>query len=376
MLEYEGCNFIRQRLILSILSGKSVRISNIRYKDDNPGLRKFEASFIRLLDTLTNGSRVEINATGTRLFFQPGLLLGGTFEHDCNPERGIGYYLEALICLAPFTKKPIKATLKGVTNDQVDPSVDFIKATTLPLLKRFIVDDEGLELKVVRRGAPPGGGGEVTFSCPNKQKLRPLQLTDVGKVRRVRGVAYAARVSPAVANRCVDAARSVLNRFLPDVYIYTDHARGAASGKSPGFGVSLVAETTAGTFLGAEVSSHAAGLGLPPSVPEDLGREAAHALLEEIYSGGIVDSTNQGVALLLMALGQQDVSKMVVGALTPYTIEFLRHVRDFLHVTFKIEVQTKAEEDDDDGDALRMGAEKVMLTCVGAGFTNLSKTVL
>lgn len=38
-LSFEGCNFLRQRLILSTLSGKTVKIKRIRSKDDNPGLR-------------------------------------------------------------------------------------------------------------------------------------------------------------------------------------------------------------------------------------------------------------------------------------------------------------------------------------------------
>jgi len=39
VLTYKGCNYFRQRLILSILSGKALIIKNIRDKDDNPGLR-------------------------------------------------------------------------------------------------------------------------------------------------------------------------------------------------------------------------------------------------------------------------------------------------------------------------------------------------
>lgn len=44
-------------------------------------------------------------------------------EHDCSPQRSIGYYLEALLLLAPFMKSPLKATLRGVTNDPTDPTV-------------------------------------------------------------------------------------------------------------------------------------------------------------------------------------------------------------------------------------------------------------
>ena len=60
---------------------------------------------------------------GTSFQYTPGLLLGGNITHECNPERSIGYYLEVLLCLAPFTKHPLDVTLTGVTNNLTDPSV-------------------------------------------------------------------------------------------------------------------------------------------------------------------------------------------------------------------------------------------------------------
>jgi len=41
-------------------------------------------------------------------------------------------------------------------------------------------------------------------------------------------------VSPTIANRCIESAKSLLLKFLPDVYIYADHAKGKNSGRSPG----------------------------------------------------------------------------------------------------------------------------------------------
>lgn len=70
----------------------------------------------------------------------------------------------------------------------------------------------------------------MTFGCPIKPKLLPVQYLDPGKVKRIRGVAWACRTSPVAANRMVDAARGVLNGFLSDVYIYTDHAGPARTG--------------------------------------------------------------------------------------------------------------------------------------------------
>jgi hypothetical protein len=165
--------------------------------------------------------------------------------------------------------------------------------------------------------------------------LLPSVCVDAGLVKRVRGVAYATRVSPQTANRMVECARGLLNRCLPDVFIYTDHYRGAESGmyvpplpgvpsvcvcvcvcgclcvcvcmsacvhvcrweylyvsqcrsfslpfsfclcvsRSPGFGLSLVAESTTGVLLHCE-SYAAAG-----ETPEDVGRRAAKGLIREI----------------------------------------------------------------------------------------------
>ncbi|XP_040098904.1 RNA 3'-terminal phosphate cyclase-like protein isoform X2 [Oryx dammah] len=227
----------------------------------------------------------------------------------------------------------------------------------------------------LRGTAPSWSKGYETWDCLSKlpvvktyhgvdwvtQRPSPSRMTPLTPSCR-----YSVRVSPQMANRIVDSARSILNKFIPDIYIYTDHMKGINSGKSPGFGLSLVAETTNGTFLSAELASNPQGQGAA-MLPEDLGRNCARLLLEEIYRGGCVDSTNQSLALLLMTLGQQDVSKVLLGPLSPYTIEFLRHLKSFFQIMFKIETKPCGEE--------LKGGDKVLMTCVGIGFSNLSKTL-
>lgn len=371
ILEYEGSNFLRMRLVLSTLSGKPMRISNIRSKDITPGLKEYEASMIRLFDKLTNGSKIQVNETGTELQYSPGILIGGKLEHDCSPQRGIGYYLEPLMSLGAFCKNPLKIVLRGVTNNDMDPSPDILKASAMPILKRLFVVDDNLDLKVDRRGCAPNGGGQVRFSCPVRKSLKAQLWQDQGKIKRIRGVAWAARVSPAVPNRMIEAAKGVLLNFLPDVYIYSDHSTGQKSGKSPGFGLVLTAETTTGTFLSAEVTSRPSSQDdRQPTVPEDLATQGAHKLLEEIYRGGCVDSMCQSLALLMVSLGQRDVSKVVTGPLSNYTVHFLRHLKDSFQTVFKLETHCDKSENSQE---LQMGADKVLLTCVGAGYNNLSK---
>ncbi|KAJ2949332.1 hypothetical protein O0L34_g6285 [Tuta absoluta] len=372
VLVYKGSNFFRQRLLLATLSGRAIKIDEIRSTQDDPGLKEYEVNLIRLLDKVTNGTRVELSETGTSLYYQPGILIGGQINHSCCPQRGIGYYLEILLALGPFCKEPLNAVLQGVTHSDLDVSVDKIKAVALPLLLKFILVDDGLELKVVRRGAPPLGGGEIVFKCPVRRHLRPLQWTKWGLVKRIRGVVYALRVSPTMANRVVEAAKGVMLNFLPDVYINTDQCRGPNAGKSPGFGISLVAETNDKTFYCAEAKSVEGGTG-EITLPEDLGKECAQKLLDEIYRGGTVDSSFQWLLALWMALGQKDVSEAIVGPFSDYTITFLQHLKEFFGVMFKLEVQRADDGQDSDDEEQTSTAQKVKMTCVGIGYVNLSK---
>ncbi len=39
------------------------------------------------------------------------------------------------------------------------------------------------------------------------------------------------RVSPQFSNRMIEASRSVLNRYIPDIYLYSDVYKGEDSGK-------------------------------------------------------------------------------------------------------------------------------------------------
>eukprot|EP01018_Ginkgo_biloba_P032082 Gb_01471 [translate_table: standard] len=373
-LQLRGAQHFRQRLVLSTLSGTPVRIEDIRADDTSPGLRSYEVSFLRLMEKVSDGCVVEINETGTKLRYKPGVLLGGRqLVHDCGVNRSIGYFMEPLIVLGLFGKTFLSITLKGITNDNKDPCVDTFRTTTLPMLKHFGVPLEDLELKIISRGAPPKGGGEVRLKVPIVQNsLSAVTWVDEGMVKRIRGVAYSTRLSPQMANRMVDASRGILNQLLPDVYIFTDHYSGQLSGRSPGYGISLVAETTSGCLISAEcaasyaISEEDGDLSdteteKAPMLPEDIGREGAMFLLEEIKQGGVVDSTHQGLLFLLCALCPEDVSKVRVGRLSPYAIKTLRHIKDFLGVQFNIKPDP--------------ATGTVILTCIGCGYKNLSRKV-
>jgi RNA 3'-terminal phosphate cyclase-like protein len=342
------------------LSGKTIRLSHIRSNDDNPGLRDFEISFLKLIEKLTNGCVIEINYTGTLILYRPGTIVGGKVSHDCGRSKAIGYFLEPLVALAPFAKYPLTLRLTGITNSPTEISIDIIRTVLLPHMKYFGISLEDdalvpLELKILQRGAPPNGGGEVLFQCPVVRSLRPVQCMDEGRIKRIRGIAYATRVAPQMANRMVESARGYLNRLLPDVYIYTDVYKGSESGLSPGFALSLVTESTSGTLHAAEYTAQAG------QTPEEVGELSAKLLLSEIQKGGAIASVAQPLIVLNMALSSEDVSKVRFGKLTPFTIQYLRDLKTFFGIMFKIRTDPRTKT--------------ILLTCVGTNYINSNKKV-
>ncbi|XP_048438476.1 probable RNA 3'-terminal phosphate cyclase-like protein isoform X2 [Pyrus x bretschneideri] len=355
-----GSQNLRQRLVLAAVASTPVLIEDIRAEETWPGLRPHEVSFLRLLEKVSDDCVVEINETGTKLKFKPGIVMGGrNLVHDCGLSRAVGYFLEPLIVLGLFAKKPLTITLKGITNDSEDPSVDTFRSATLPMLKHFGVPSEGLDLKIQSRGSAPQGGGEVFLSIPIVQSLTSTGLMK-GWLRGLEGL-HSQQECPHSLKIpwCMQLVESLISYSQMFTYLQTIEVAHKLDKTTSGCCIS--ADTAISYSRGedtAELEDEGKKELMPP---EDVGVQIANVLLGEIEQGGVVDSTHQGFLFLLCALCPQDVSKVRVGKLSPHGIETLRNIKDFLGVKFVIKPDPSTGT--------------VILRCVGSGLRNLSRRI-
>ena len=120
----------------------------LRFRD-NPNTKQtprradYEVSLLRLIEKVTNGTVIEISLTGvsclslvsrcaltssgTAILVKPGIISGGPVTHECPLSRSVGYFLEPIIMLAPFSKKTLALTLRGITTDDKDLSVRLLQ---------------------------------------------------------------------------------------------------------------------------------------------------------------------------------------------------------------------------------------------------------
>jgi RNA 3'-terminal phosphate cyclase-like protein len=284
---------------------------------------------------------MEISYTGTIVVYKPGLLVGssrgtgasgGVIKHEIpgSCARGISYFLLPLCLLAPFSKSPVNVLFTGpgvITSSTPtgDMSVDSVRTAILPLYAQFGIFNN-IELRVLRRSNPGpngrGGGGEVQLVFGHQVRLpKTLHLLNPGKIKKIRGVAYATGVAASNNARIIETARGILNPFVSDTYIFSDvssaplvsaNDRNDPSAKKKiglGFGLSLVAESSTGCLYSADLASPPSG-GEPP---EDIGRNCAYQLLEAISVGGCVPRAAAPAMITLMAMGSEDVGRLQVG---------------------------------------------------------------
>ncbi|CAH6722932.1 RNA 3'-terminal phosphate cyclase-like protein [[Candida] jaroonii] len=354
-ITFESSRNFRFRLVLSTLSGTPIKITKIRSNELNPGLSSYEYSFLRLLDSVTNGTHLEISYTGTTVTYRPGIITGGEITHNCDKGKPIGYYLEPMLLLAPFSKKKFSIIFKGMTSlGSNDTSVDSLKWGVLPLMDKFGVRD--VSIHILKRGAPPLGGGEVHLLC-NSLIPQPLTLhaLEASKISAIRGVAHCARVSPSIVNRMIDTARNILRPTGVEVNISADVWRGENSGKSPGFGITLVAESKKGWRI------YTDGVGTPGALPEDVAEKVAYNLLYDLKTSCVVGKNQLQMALCFMTIGKEDVGRLLINK-EQIDEQLFFDLNDIKKI-FGTEAFLKPEDSD------------FLLSIKGVGFTNASKKI-
>ncbi|KAF2634978.1 18S rRNA biogenesis protein [Massarina eburnea CBS 473.64] len=401
LLQFSGHRHLTTRLLLSTLTGRPIRISKIRPSSTRPGLTNYETNFIRLLDSVTNGAQIQFSMTGTTLVYRPGLItgsaeglgaMGGVVRHEIPREcarRGVSWWLIPLAILAPFSKSALNVTIWGegcITSSTTagDVSVDTVRTAILPLFKNFGIE-RSIELRVLKRSCAPtqgkGAGGEAQLVFGHQVRLpRTLHLMNKGRVKRIRGVAYAVGVSGSNNARMIEVARGILNKFVPDTYIFSDvspaplnptYSKTNPNEKTKGavgFGLSLVAESSTNCLYSADVASPPQG----GTTPEDIGKQCAYQLLEKISHGGCVEVTATETMLLLMAMGSEDVGRVCVGRDvlgTEEVVQLGRDVKDFTGASWGLRGRGVREGDEEEEE------EEIVVSVVGRGVGNVGRKV-
>ncbi len=323
-----GGQILRTTLALSALTGRPVRIFNIRARRSNPGLQAQHLTGVRAIAELCN-AKVEGAYKGSmELLFVPGKIRGGRFRFDIGTAGSISLVIQAILPVLIFAPGIVEVDITGGTDVRWSPPIDYVKNVLLPILSKMGVE---AEIKVFRRGHYPRGGGHVRLIVNPVDKLKPIVDVELSKIIEIRGISHCVKLPKHVAERQAKSAEEYLRRNISvPIRIELEYYPPEKDPHlGPGSGIVLWAISDKGQIVGADA------LGEKGKPAEEVGREAAEKLINELRTGKPFDSHMADMLIPYIALAD-GYSKIGISKLTLHTITNIYVVEKILGVKFNV----------------------------------------
>ncbi len=286
-----GGQIVRTSVALSAVTGRPVRIENIRRNRPKPGLA---AQHVRAIQALAEIARAEtrgVKLESREIEFVPGRISAGTYDIDIGTAGSVTLLIQCILPALSAAEGPVTLRVKGGTDVRWSPTVDYLKNVALPAISLFGVI---AEFACERRGYYPRGGGIVLLRT-EPSRLRQARVDRLDS--NILGISHCGSLPEHVARRQAEAALELLRENGYEASIDLE----VVSASSPGSGITL--------WSGFKGSS---ALGERGVRAEDVGREAALGLLDELRSKASVDVhlADQLIPYLALAGGEFTVREI------------------------------------------------------------------
>jgi len=283
-----GGQVLRSSLTLAVLTGKAMRIGNIRAGRKKPGLMPQHLQAVRAAAAVSE-ARVEGDRQGSQVLeFEPGGVKAGEYRFDIGTAGAATLVLQTVFLPLAAGSVASRLTISGGTHVPWSPSYHYIERLWIPCLRRLGVNSE---VAMSRAGFYPRGGGLLSAAIRPGLPAVPLRLVDPGRLRSVRILSAVANLDESIAERQSRQAR----RRLAGCGAPVEVEQFLLSALSPGTMVMVQADF--------EHSRCAyAALGERGKPAERVADEAVDPFLAFVASGAAVDEYLADQMLLPLAL--------------------------------------------------------------------------
>eukprot|EP00929_Paragymnodinium_shiwhaense_P083150 TRINITY_DN44190_c0_g1_i1.p1 TRINITY_DN44190_c0_g1~~TRINITY_DN44190_c0_g1_i1.p1 ORF type:complete len:759 (+),score=134.56 TRINITY_DN44190_c0_g1_i1:158-2434(+) len=307
-----GGQILRMSAAYSAILGVPISLEKVRAKRDKPGLAAQHLASLRLVKDVMAGAQLEGDEIGsTRVVILPGALSPGNFTADPGTAGCISLMIQASLIPLLYTGGTCRCELRGGTDVNGGPPLDFVVHALQPTLERM---GASFWLECKSRGFFPDGGGLVQLgSDPLTQPLQAITLDSQGTAAEAVVVCHSTRwVDDAEQEAVRTAVQNALQGFAPIITVEIDQV--VASERANNFNkywVNLILWTSSGTCFHSSHEpfsiSRFAWLAEPVC---QAACEAADDISRQLQTGSAVDEHLLDQLILPMSLAA-GVSKMV-----------------------------------------------------------------
>jgi RNA 3'-terminal phosphate cyclase (ATP) len=312
-----GGQILRSGLALSLLTGRALRIENIRAKRDKPGLRPQHLRSVTAAAEISGAEVHGAQVASRTLEFHPGKVRAGNYRFAIGTAGATGLVLQTVYLPLALAGDETRLTIEGGTHVPLSPCFHFLAATWCDWMKRLGIC---VQLHMPRAGFYPKGGGTVKARIHGCTAVQPLLALERGTLERLTGISAVANLPESIAGRQQRRARQRLADAGYDAHIEIE--------TWPSIGK--------GTMLG--LTAHYArgrvfvfGLGALGKRAERVADEAVDQLLSYLQAApAVVDahSADQLALPLAFAQGRSEFTTTRITSHLETNVEVLRRFVD------------------------------------------------
>ena len=190
-----GGQVLRTALSLSMITGKSLEIANIRAGRKKPGLLRQHLTCVKASAEICDAHISGAELGSQRLVFIPDKIKAGNYSFKIGSAGSAMLVFQTILPALMLLEEESKIELEGGTHNPMAPPFHFITESFLPQLKKMGVS---ITANLDRWGFYPVGGGKVNFTIKGKNQLSPLFLKDKGNEVSKSIVAFSSNLIPEI----------------------------------------------------------------------------------------------------------------------------------------------------------------------------------
>lgn len=208
-----GGQMVRNACALSLITGQSFRIENIRAKRPKPGLMRQHVTAIEAACVISGSECAGLAVGASSLEFRPGRVTPGDYHIAVGTAGSTGLVLQTVLMPLLLADGPSRLVLEGGTHNMLAPPFDFIERCFLPVINRM---GPRVSARLSRHGFYPRGGGRIEV------EIAPAPLAPIDCLSRGAPLGVAAQVLFAALPG--EIAQRLLSRVRRDLADWPDDA--------------------------------------------------------------------------------------------------------------------------------------------------------
>ncbi|MCG7499171.1 RNA 3'-terminal phosphate cyclase [Vibrio sp. Of7-15] len=172
-----GGQILRTALTLSILTQTNIELINLRSKRKKPGLLRQHLTSVLAAQEICGATTEGVELGSTRIRFSPGRVKAGHFHFAIGTAGSTVLVCQTILPVLALAKEKSTVTFEGGTHNGMSPSLSFLEQSYLPILRHM---GGKCDIKTIRFGFYPAGGGKWRLGIEPTEKLRPVHLLESG----------------------------------------------------------------------------------------------------------------------------------------------------------------------------------------------------